>query len=97
MLSPSHPVRVVRGCQRRLRAVLMTHRIFSKVRFVDCADESAGQIEEVCEEVVRDSATLETLVASAAADGVFTPDECDAIIAKVREIGTEAEEGRVIR
>jgi hypothetical protein len=89
-----HPSRLIRGCARHLRATLLAHRIFGKVRFADLAEKEADKVGELCESVSREASELETVIASAVADGKVTPDELDAIVRRCRKIGHEVEEGR---
>jgi hypothetical protein len=96
MLTAMHPANILRGCAIKLREVLYSNRLWSKVRFADLAEDQAKQVGKLCEEVSRESQELETVIAAALADGKVTPEELDEIVKRLREIRDEAEEGRAI-
>jgi hypothetical protein len=95
MLSPMHPARVIRGCARHIRATLIEHRLFGKVRFADVAEDNGKQVEDLCTGISKETEELETVVADAASDGKFTPEECDTIVGKLRKIVRHSDEGRI--
>lgn len=95
MLSPTHPSRLIVGCSRILKSVLVEHRIFGKVRFAYLAEDQAKQVGTLCENISKETEELETVVANAASDGRFTPEECDTIISRLRKIVRHSDEGRI--
>jgi len=82
-------------CNEHIRREFNSRRIYGPGRFVDLCDAKADELGHLCESVSREASELETVIASAVADGKVTPDELDAIVRRCRKIGTEAEEGRV--